>query len=261
MNQDQKRERLLRFLLDETPRYRGVEIPGAERDQKHLLRFLMNLRAPMPIHEAFLEMQDAYLQEELSAKGITDADSLPTTQANPKLVLWRGDITTLKADAIVNAANSGMLGCFIPCHSCIDNAIHSAAGLQLRMACDEIMQEQGFSEPTGTAKITKAYNLPSRYVLHTVGPIISRKLTQRDCDLLASCYRSCLDLAEQHGLKSVALCCISTGEFHFPQEKAAEIAIKTVTEFLTSERQIQKVIFNVFTENDYEIYRKLLAAN
>lgn len=261
MNQAQRRECLLRFLLDETPRYKGIKIPSDESDQKHLLRSVMNMREPLPISDAFLEMQDAYLQEELAAKGMTDADNLPPTLANPKLVLWKGDITTLKADAIVNAANSAMLGCFIPCHGCIDNAIQTYAGIQMRLECHALMERQGHKEPTGTAKITQAYNLPSRYVLHTVGPIISGGLTQRDCDLLASCYRSCLELAEQHGLSSVAFCCISTGEFHFPQNRAAEIAVKTVTEFLTSERQIQTVIFNVFTENDYEIYRKLLAAN
>ena len=164
----------------------------------------------------------------------------------------------LRADAIVNAANSALLGCFHPCHGCIDNAIHSAAGLQLREKCDAIMTAQGCPEPNGRAKLTRAYNLPARYVLHTVGPIIYGRVTRRDREELASCYRSCLELAAEHGLESVAFCCISTGEFHFPNEEAAGIAVETVTEFLRQNRSVRKVIFNVFKDMDAKIYRNLL---
>lgn len=256
MNQKQRLEYLIRYLLDETPRYRDTAMANVVSEQ--VLRSLMNVRAPMPIGEEFQRVQDDYLGEETAAKGITDADSLPPVAAHPKLALWQGDITTLRVDAIVNAANSAMLGCFIPCHRCIDNAIHTYAGMQLRLECHEMMEKRGHEEPAGSAKITKAYNLPCCYVLHTVGPIISGPLTKGDCDLLASCYRSCLELAEEHRLKSVAFCCISTGEFHFPQDRAAEIAVQVVSEFLTDERHVQKVIFNVFTEKDYVIYQKLL---
>ena len=175
----------------------------------------------------------------------------------PGLYLWQGDITTLAVDAIVNAANSAMLGCFVPCHGCIDNAIHSAAGVQLRLECARIMAQQA-EEPTGRAKITRAYNLPCRYVLHTVGPIIDGQVTRQDRELLASCYRSCLELAATYGLKSIAFCCISTGEFHFPNELAAEIAIRTVKAFQQQNPNRMEVIFNVFKDCDYEIYKKLL---
>ena len=258
MNQKQRREHLLRFLLDETHKYNGVTMPSDETDQWNLLRSLMNMREPMPVSEAFLEMQDAYLQEEIAAKGVTDADSLPSTSTNPKLVLWRGDITTLKADAIVNAANSAMLGCFTPCHNCIDNVIHTYAGVQLRLECAAIMARQGHPEPTGTAKITKAYNLPSKYILHTVGPIVTGVLTDEHRTQLASCYRACLELAADYGLSSVAFCCISTGVFCFPNEEAADIAIKTVSDYLASNNHRMKVIFNVFTQQDEHIYLQRL---
>ena len=177
------------------------------------------------------------------------------------IYLWQGDITTLRCDAIVNAANSGMLGCFVPCHGCIDNAIHTFAGVQLRLACARIMDGQGRQEETGGAKLTPAFNLPCRYILHTVGPIVSGRLTQRDCDLLASCYRSCLELAEENHIKSVAFCCISTGEFHFPNRQTAEIAVNTVMEFKEKTPSNMEVIFNVFKDMDAAIYRALLQQN
>ena len=164
----------------------------------------------------------------------------------------------LSVDAIVNAANSALLGCFVPCHGCIDNAIHSAAGLQLRDACHRIMLAQGHPEPNGQAKLTEGYNLPARYVLHTVGPIIQGRVTRRDWAELSACYRSCLELAAEHGLTSVAFCCISTGEFHFPNQEAAELAVRTVTDVLSHSTSIRKVIFNVFKNRDYEIYKRLL---
>ena len=255
MTQTKRREYLIRYLLNEQPNNHTV-IPNDILSQKRLLRSLMNVRSPKPISEEFLRVQDDYLQEELSQKHITSvSDLLPL---EPGIYVWQGDITTLACDAIVNAANSGMTGCYYPCHGCIDNAIHSYAGVQLRLECDAIIKAQGHEEPTGTAKITEAYNLPCRYVLHTVGPIITGPLKKQDEDLLASCYRSCLALAEEYGLKSIAFCCISTGEFRFPNQRAAEIAVKTVREYRKQTGSEIEVIFNVFKDIDDEIYRELL---
>ena len=259
MNQSEKRLFLIQSLLAEHPSCRKQEIPADSGRQKILLRGLMNVRTPKPIGADFLAVQDEYLQAETVQKGITDVGNLSPIQ--PGLYLWQGDITTLKCDAIVNAANSGMTGCYCPNHRCIDNAIHTFAGVELRLACEEIMQRQGHPEPTGQAKITPAFNLPCNYVLHTVGPIIQGQVTAADEAALASCYRSCLSLAAEHGLESVAFCCISTGEFHFPNELAAEIAVKTVKEFLAQQTSVRKVIFNVFKDLDEAIYRQLLSEN
>ena len=259
MNQSEKRLFLIQSLLSEYPSGSSQVIPADPKRQKILLRGLMNVRRPAIIGTDFLQVQDEYLQGETAAKGITDVDDLVPVQ--PGLYLWQGDITTLKCDAIVNAANSGMTGCYIPNHRCIDNAIHTYAGVELRLACEKLMEQQGYSEPTGQAQITPAFNLPCRYVLHTVGPLINGRTTGEDEDLLASCYRSCLDLAKENGLESVAFCCISTGEFHFPNQLAAEIAVETVKEFLTKQTGVKKVIFNVFKDLDKAIYEKLLRAD
>ncbi|MEM0529266.1 protein-ADP-ribose hydrolase [Zongyangia sp. HA2173] len=259
MTQAERRRYLIQALLEERPEYADIQIPPDVPEQKSLLRSLFNVRMPWPISEDFLKMQDAYLQEEIRRKGITGLDSLHPVREG--IYLWQGDITTLRCDAIVNAANSGMLGCFVPCHGCIDNAIHTFAGVQLRLACARIMDGQGRQEETGGAKLTPAFNLPCRYILHTVGPIVSGRLTQRDCDLLASCYRSCLELAEENHIKSVAFCCISTGEFHFPNRQAAEIAVNTVMEFKEKTPSNMEVIFNVFKNMDAAIYRALLQQN
>ncbi len=256
MNQSEKRLFLIQSLLKENPAYRDLGIPADTNSQRQLFRGLMNLRAPQRADADFLKMQDEYLQGETAAKGITDAADLAPMQ--PGLYLWQGDITTLQCDAIVNAANSGMTGCYIPNHRCIDNAIHTFAGVELRLACAELMEQQGYPEPTGRAKITPAFNLPCRYVLHTVGPIIDGRVTKADKGLLASCYRSCLALAAENNLESVAFCCISTGEFHFPNDLAAEIAVATVKEFLKKQTSVKKVIFNVFKDLDKAIYEKLL---
>lgn len=258
MIHSEKRLYLIKELLSELPQYRDMEIPDNTEEQKHLLRGLMNIRVPRPIGTEFLKVQDEYLSEEVREKGIIDSDTLPVSPINNRLVLWRGDITTLKVDGIVNAANHALRGCFVPCHSCVDNIIHSVSGIQLRLACDKLMTEQGYDEPTGKAKITPAYNLPCRFVLHTVGPIVADRLTETHCRQLADCYKSCLELASGKGLRSIAFCCISTGEFRFPQKKAAEIAVQTVTEFLQTNVQIEKVVFNVFKQEDYDIYKKLL---
>ena len=256
MNQTEKRLFLIRALLDEQPRYRGMEIPDDEAEQRRMLRSLFNIRMPGGISDEFLSVQDEYLREETRQKGVTALAAL--TPAEPGIYLWQGDITTLACDAIVNAANSGMTGCYQPCHSCIDNCIHTYAGVQLRNVCAGIMERQGHEEPTGRAKITPAYNLPCRYVLHTVGPIVRGALTKRHEDLLASCYRACMELAERNGVKSIAFCCISTGVFGFPQRRAAEIAVQTVKDWKAENRSGIRVIFNVFGEEDLGIYRGIL---
>ena len=256
MNQAERRLFLIRKLLDEDRQYRGMDIPAGAQEQKRLLRSLMNVRAPMAADETFLAVQDDYLRRELDARGVVRLSDLRPLCGD--LYLWQGDITTLKCDAIVNAANSGMTGCYVPNHRCIDNAIHTFAGVELRLACAELMEQQGHPEPTGQAKITPAFNLPCRYVLHTVGPIISGRVTKEDKELLASCYHSCLELAAENSLESVAFCCISTGEFHFPNEQAAEIAVRTVKEFLKKQTSVKKVIFNVFKDLDKAIYEKQL---
>lgn len=251
------------MLLAEMPEYRAQarRFPQDTAGQRRLLRSLMNVRPPRPLDPRFLQMQDELLSAEREARGVVDGDSLPVTAANPKIALWQGDITRLAVDAVVDADNSALLGCFCPCHGCVDNAIHSAAGLQLRDECNEIMTAQGHPEPAGRAKLTKGCNLPAKYVLHTVGPIVQGRVTRRDREELASCYRSCLLLAAEQGLGSIAFCCISTGEFHFPNREAAEIAVKTVAEFLRHDTSIRKVIFNVFKDLDAEIYRGLLGGN
>lgn len=259
MTQIERRLYLLHELLKEQPAYKNMEIPEGEGSQKRLLRSLFNIRLPEPVSQEFLKIQDAYLQEETKEKGITRLADLHPVQK--EIYIWKGDITTLQCDAIVNAANSQMLGCFVPCHGCIDNAIHTFAGVQLRLACARLMAEQGHEEETGRAKITPAFNLPSCYVLHTVGPIVGCRLTKKDKVQLASCYRSCLELAEQNKIKSIAFCCISTGEFHFPNDTAAEIAVKTVKEYKERTNSKIEVIFNVFKETDFYIYRKLLGAD
>ena len=245
--------------MNERLEYRDWRIPQDVSDQKLLLRGLLNVRPAQVCNPEFLRVQDAYLRQATAEKGITDCSALSPVQ--PGLYLWQGDITTLKCDAIVNAANSGMTGCYAPNHRCIDNAIHTFAGVQLRLACAEIMERQGCLEPTGQAKITPAFNLPCRYILHTVGPIVDESPTERDCAQLESCYRACLTLAAENHLESIAFLCISTGEFHFPNEQAAQIAVQTVKTFLNQKSSVKKVIFNVFKDLDREIYARLLRAD
>lgn len=258
MEQKERREKLIKYLFAERDES-AIDLPKGERSQKRLLRALFNLRPPKAASKEFLRLQDEYLQEELRLKGITDIAEL--TPVAPDVYLWRGDITTLKCDGIVNAANSQMLGCFCPNHGCIDNAIHTFAGVQLRHECAKIMLRQGGEEPTGRAKITSAYNLPCKYVLHTVGPVVRGEPTEEDERLLADCYRSCLTLADGNGLQSIAFCCISTGEFGYPNEPAAETAIKATLDYKRKTESKIKVVFDVFKECDYEIYARLLGAN
>ena len=256
MTQEERRVALIQFLLDERQE-RNIPLPSSEAEQKRLLRGLMNVRPPHPIGQEFLHLQDEYLQEEQRRQSVTPRRTLSPIRDG--LYLWRGDITTLRCDAIVNAANSALLGCFYPCHGCIDNAIHTFAGVQLRLYLDEQMKEQGHDEPVGQAKLTPAFNLPCRYVLHTVGPYVGGRLTEAHRAQLASCYRSSLETAEQHGLESVAFCCISTGEFHFPRDEAAQIAIQTVQTY--QKHSAIKVIFNVFQESDERLYQRLLGSH
>jgi O-acetyl-ADP-ribose deacetylase (regulator of RNase III) len=247
--------RLIDILLGEMPEYRdGTERLGKdERSQRMLLRSLMNLRSPAPLSAEYLALQDELLGSERDEKGVVDALVLPGLDGG-RLALWQGDITRLAADAIVNAANSELLGCFHPCHCCVDNVIHSAAGLQLRAECDALMRAQGHPEPAGSVKVTKAYNLPSRYIFHTVGPIIRGELMPSHCETLERCYAACLRAADERGLSSIAFCCVSTGEYGFPPLKAASIAVETIRDYLRTSKCISRVVLNVFRDSDREIY-------
>ena len=256
MNQSERRNYLIQMLLKEQPQYAKMQIPGRCEEQKILLRSLMNIRMPGELSEEFLQIQDAYLSEENAGRGIVTLAEIQ--ELSTDLYLWKGDITRLQVGAIVNAANSGMTGCYQPCHNCIDNCIHTYAGIELRNYCNDIMQRQGYAEPTGQAKITPAFNLPCDYVIHTVGPIVRGKLTVEYESLLMSCYESCLRIAEENNLESIAFCCISTGVFMFPNEKAAELAIQTVKQYKDRTKSKIKVIFNVFKEEDERIYRRFL---
>ena len=266
MTQEQRRIWLIRELLKEQKEYAGVEIPAQEQEQKRLLRSLCNVRPPRPVSSEFLEVQDAYLQEETRRKGIVQPGD--TREMRKGIRLWQGDITRLHVGAIVNAANSQMLGCFVPCHGCIDNAIHSAAGIELREACSLYMHRRRiqygsrYEEPTGQAVLTEGYNLPAEYVIHTVGPIVGRGLNQGLRDDLRNCYQNVLKCCVEHKIRSVAFCCISTGEFHFPNDEAAKIAVETVTEFLNEHSaDFDRVIFNVFKEVDKLLYEEELTCN
>lgn len=263
MNKAEMVQRLIQYLLADMPEYAASagKFSDDQAHQRILLRSLMNVRYPgrdLPMD--FYTLQDALLSTETEEKNVvTPGDILPSDR-DARLALWQGDITRLKVDAIVNAANSHMLGCFVPCHGCIDNAIHSAAGLQLRDECFLLMQEQGCEEQAGAAKITGGYNLPAKYVIHTVGPIIDHDINERDEEILSSCYRSCMNKAEEYGLHSIAFCCISTGEFHFPNTLAASIAVETILHYFAQHpfTPIRKVIFNVFKGMDWDIYARLL---
>ena len=256
MDQNERRNYLIKSLIREQRCFHGMKIEKDETGARRQLRSLMNVRMAAPITKEFEEIQDSYLQESIADRGIVSLSDLEETE--PGIYLWQGDITRLAVDGIVNAANSGMTGCYQPCHNCIDNCIHTYAGIQLRNYCQEMMNEQGYEEPAGQAKITPGFNLPCKYVLHTVGPIVQGGLTEYHERLLTSCYESCMKLADENGLKSIAFCCISTGVFMFPNEIAAEIAVKTVRDYRRKYNSEIEVIFNVWKDIDYEIYRKLL---
>lgn len=265
MNQKERVTYLIRYLEKEMPEYRIPEIPQDEQEAFNLFRALCNVRMPGPVSEEFLQVQDAFLQEETAKKGITDIKYLHPVPADSRLFLWQGDITALRCDAIVNAANSQMLGCFQPLHNCIDNAENTYAGVQLRNYMAEQMgqmkQKYGrdYEQPTAVPMISPAFNLPSKYIVHVVGPIVSPFLTQTHKDQLAECYRASLDLAADNGCKNIAFCCISTGVFMFPPKKAAEIAVGTVRKWLDEHPDscMKSVIFNVFKDSDLSIYQTI----
>lgn len=265
ISKEERVKSLIEYLKKENAGYASIQEPVNAVEQRRLLRSLMNARWPGWASEEFLEMQDELLLEESQERGIVDVMEIPVIEDeypcyeiknSKRISLWQGDITRLKTDAIVNAANSQLLGCFIPCHGCIDNVIHSAAGIQLRNECAEIMNAQGHEEPVGKAKITKGYNLPAKHVIHTVGPVVGVEVTEKQKEQLKSCYLSSLKLAEKNGLKTIAFCCISTGEFHFPNKLAAQIAVETVDRYLSGSK-IERVVFNVYKKEDMNIYRKL----
>lgn len=274
MNGAEKINLFLKKLKEDSLEYSKLETTAYDlQEKKNTIRSLMNIRMPRELPPELVALQDEYLQEEQKAKGVVSLGDIPTIreQFNSKSVhgdkisLWQGDITRLKVGAIVNAANSQMLGCFVPCHRCIDNAIHSAAGMQLREECNHIMNRRRmkygrkYEEPTGTATLTRGYNLPCDYVVHTVGPIVYGRLNDKLCQDLQNCYENVLQCCVENNIKSVAFCCISTGEFHFPNDKAAEIAVRTVTDFLEKQDNcMERIIFNVFKDSDLEIYEKLL---
>lgn len=249
------------YLLEESGRQRAVAPNASFEELWRQFRALVNVREPRQASESFLAVQDELLRELIRRKGITEPEDLPPVGADGRIRLWRGDITALATDAIVNAANSKMLGCWVPGHHCIDNAIHTFAGVQLRAECAQIMRAQGFDEPTGKAKVTKAYNLPSRWIVHTVGPIANGRPSDEHRRELASCYESCLEAAQERGFSSIGFCCISTGAFGFPQDEAAAIASRTVTRWLDGQPgNAPTVVFNVFTDQDERLYRNLLGA-
>lgn len=233
-------------------------LEGDEHALFEAYRTLANVREPMPATDKFFAAQDRMLQDRIAEAGILDASALPRTPLDGRLSLWRGDITTLAADVVVNAANSRLLGCWVPGHHCIDNAIHTYAGIQLRAECARIMRAQGHPEPTGLAKMTEAYNLPAKWIAHTVGPIANGSPDDEDRALLASCYESCMDAALEAGAANIAFCCVGTGIFGFPQEEAAKLAVRTVRRCLDESESDIHVVFDVFLESDERIYRDIL---
>ena len=252
----EKLDFLIDYLIKENKNIDIKEIPQNISDKKRLYRSLCNIREPLPISKEYIEIENDFLTTANIRKGIIDSNNIIqfTKYKGTPICLWQGDITTLKIDAIVNAANSQGLGCFIPCHKCIDNAIHSASGVQLRLECNKIMQEIGVLQ-TGKAFITSGYNLPSKYVIHTVGPIIYGEVTEKEMLELKNCYINSLEIAKENNIKTIAFPCISTGEFRFPKELAAKIAIETIKEHLdTNEEYFEKIIFNVFSDEDYSFY-------
>ena len=259
----EKLDYLIKYLLNENKNIKITKMPYDEISKKKLYRSLCNIRNPLPISKEYLKIENEYLQEELEKKNIIQVENLKTINKvffktnlkhKNKICLWQGDISTLKIDSIVNAANSQGLGCFIPCHSCIDNCIHSANGVQLRLECNKIMNEIGILQ-TGNAFITNGYNLPSKYVIHTVGPIIYSEVTEKEEKQLKNCYINSLKLAFEKRIRNIAFPCISTGEFRFPKDKACKIAINTVEKFLNDySESFDKIVFNVFSNEDYEIY-------
>ena len=273
MEQRERLDYLVEKFKEDSVQYQNLTVGNTDEEKRTALRSLMNIRMPRHMEEEVLSVQDAFLTEDTKEKGVVSLSMIPTVKEQygssvphaDKISIWQGDITRLQVGAIVNAANSQMLGCFIPCHRCIDNAIHSAAGVQLRCECNTIMNQRrirygrDYEEPTGTATLTRAYNLPCDHVIHTVGPIVGYRLTESLRQDLRNCYENVLKCAADHKIRSVAFCCISTGEFHFPNDEAAKIAVETVNAYLLKEPDVfDRIIFNVFKDTDKEIYEALL---
>lgn len=271
--QEERLDFLLQEFKEDSVQYRDLEVDEGYENKRMALRSLMNIRMPKKMAENVIKVQDEFLSAEAREKGIVRVSDIRTIREQygsrhpfgDKISIWQGDITRLSVGAIVNAANSQMLGCFIPCHKCIDNAIHSAAGIELRAECNHEMNQRrirygrGYEEPTGQAMLTKGYNLPAQYVIHTVGPIVGFRLTKELRQDLRNCYESVLKCCMDNGIRSVAFCCISTGEFHFPNDEAARIAVDTVTKQLEKhEEQFDRVIFNVFKDLDLRLYEACL---
>ena len=264
MTQEERLDYLVEAFKADSDQYGQLATPPDQSGKRQVLRSLMNIRMPKELPEEVLRVQDEYLTERAEEKGIVTLSDIPVIGEH--ISIWQGDITRLACDAIVNAANSQMLGCFVPMHTCIDNCIHTFAGVQLREACSRQMHKlriqygRDYEQPTAIPMLTDAYNLPARKVVHIVGPIVQGRLTPELEQELADCYQNTLDLCVENGLKSVAFCCISTGVFHFPNDRAAEIAVDTVLAWLKAhEGQMDRVIFNVFKDGDLDLYERLLA--
>jgi len=268
MTQEERLNYLVEEFKEDSGRYRNLETPEDTEGKKRILRSLMNIRMPRHMDAGVIEVQDEYLKERILENGIVTLSDIPTIADKgsthafaDKLSVWQGDITRLAVDAIVNAANSQMLGCFVPMHTCIDNCIHTFAGVQLRAECSRQMNQlrikygKDYEQPTAVPMLTDAYNLPARKVVHIVGPIVTGRLTKDLEQDLANCYKHTLDMCLENGLHSVAFCCISTGVFRFPNKRAAEIAVQTVTEWLSEHPDaMERVIFNVFKDEDKTYY-------
>ena len=268
MTQNERLNLLVEEFKEDSVQYRNLETPGDTEGKKRILRSLMNIRMPKMMSASVLRVQDEYLQGRIRENGIVSLNEIPTIAENgsrhafaDKLSIWQGDITRLAVDAIVNAANSQMLGCFVPMHTCIDNCIHTFAGIQLRAECDRQMKklraEYGpdYEQPTAIPMLTDGYNLPAKKVVHIVGPIVQGRLTKDLEQDLADCYKNTLDLCLENEIRSVAFCCISTGVFRFPNKRAAEIAVRTVTDWMNDHPTVmERVIFNVFKDEDKAYY-------
>ena len=263
ITQDQRLTRLVEVFKADSGEFGDLETPKSVQERRRVLRSLMNIRMPRPLPLEVLAMQDDYLRQRAAGKGVVGLRDIPVVRGG--ISLWQGDITRLAVDAIVNAANSQMLGCFVPMHSCIDNCIHSFAGVQLRSECARQMSRlrarygPDYVQPTAVPMLTDGYNLPAKKVIHIVGPIVADTLTEQLERDLANCYKNTLDLCRENGLRSVAFCCISTGVFRFPGKRAAEIAVETVADWLNAHPgAVARVIFNVFMDEDKAYYEQLL---
>ena len=266
MTQEQRLDYLVERFKEDSGEYADLQVGGSGGEKRRVLRSLMNIRMPRELDEETLRVQDEYLRQRAAEKGVVTPADIPSAAGYPQLSIWQGDITRLAVDAIVNAANSQMLGCFVPMHTCIDNCIHSFAGVQLRAECARQMgilrakYGQSYEQPTAVPMLTDGCNLPAKKIVHIVGPIAEGRLTRALARDLADCYTNTLALCAENGLRSVAFCCISTGVFHFPNDRAAEIAVRTVMDWLAAhDGQMERVIFNVFKDEDKKLYEKLLA--